>query len=291
MVLGLVAVYSAANAQSYVFRVLANKGANEIKSGDTWQPVKTGTSLNMGDELKISENASIGLVHQSGKPLEEKKPGVYKVEDLAGRVQGESGVLNKYADFMLSKNSAEEKKNRLNATGAAHRGVGIKIFLPESKLANVLNNEVYIGWDNKEKGPYTILLQNMFGETLLKQETPETSLVVDLNNPKLASEPEILVEIQSKSTGAKADERYIIKRLPEKEREKVIAGINELSKEVTLDSEMGKLYLASYYEQNKLIIDAISAYEQVIKLDPTNPTYREYYDEFLLRNKLKVEIK
>ena len=289
LVLACIAIHG--YSQTYVFRVLASKGSNEIKNGETWQPVKTGASLAMGDELKISENASIGLVHSTGKPLEEKKPGVYKVEDLASRVQGESSVLNKYADFMLSNNSAEEKKNRLNATGAAHRGVGIKVFLPEAKQAFVYNKQLYLNWDNHEKGPYTVMLQNMFSETLLKQETPENSIVIDLSNPKLANEEELIVEITSATTGAKTDQRYAIKWIPAAEKAKVAAEIAELSNSTSLDSELGKLYLASLFEQHKLYVDAIGAYEQAIKMDPTNPTYKEYYEEFLLRNRLKVEVK
>jgi cytochrome c-type biogenesis protein CcmH/NrfG len=45
--------------------------------------------------------------------------------------------------------------------------------------------------------------------------------------------------------------------------------------------------LAGFYEENKLFIDAITAYEQAIKLAPDVPTYQEAYEEFLLRNKLK----
>src|SRR5437867_10309521 len=112
-VIGFLTIPLLTRAQEYTFRVLANKGANEVKSGDTWQPVKTGAQLKKGDELKISENASIGLVHVSGKPLEVKQAGNYKVDLLAEKVGTGSSVLNKYTDFILSSNSAEAKKNRL----------------------------------------------------------------------------------------------------------------------------------------------------------------------------------
>lgn len=288
VVIGLLISSTGLQAQNYTFRVLASKGANEIKVGGTWQPVKTGATLNLGDELKITENASVGLVHKSGKPVEEKKPGVYTVAELATRVQGESSVLNKYADFMLSSNSAEAKKNRLNATGAAHRGLGIKVFLPNNQFASVYNNTVFVSWDNtKEKGPFAVSFYNMFDDILMKVETKGSQVSIDLNDPKFVNESAILVEIQDKATGTKSDERYLIKRLSPAEREKINQGVAELSKEVAPDSEMGKLYFASFYEQNKLIIDAITTYEQVIKLAPDNPTYKEYYEEFLLRNKLK----
>ena len=85
VLVGLFMLNTLVQGQDYAFRILANKGANEIKSGDTWQPVKTGASLKMGDELRVTENASIGLVHSSGKPLEVKKADTYKVADLPRR--------------------------------------------------------------------------------------------------------------------------------------------------------------------------------------------------------------
>lgn len=288
MLVSFFAASALVNAQDYTFRVLANKGANEIKSGDGWQPVKTGASLKLGDELRVTENASIGLVHSSGKPLEVKKANTYKVADLAAQMTGGSSVLNKYTDFILSSNSAEAKKNRLSATGAVHRGLGIKVFLPNNQYASVFNNVVYVNWDKAEKGPYTVTFLNMFDDVLLKVETPENSVHVDLADPKFAGETAILVEVQSKATGTKSEERYLIKRLSPGEREKITAPYTEISKELADETALNKVVLASFFEQNKLLIDAITAYEEAIKLAPDDLTYKDYYEEFLLRNKLKL---
>jgi hypothetical protein len=81
--------------------------------------LKTGATLKDGDELKIVENAYLGLVFNSGKPLELKQAGNYKVKDLSDKMKkGGTTVLNKYTDFNLS--SAESKKNNLQATGAVY---------------------------------------------------------------------------------------------------------------------------------------------------------------------------
>ena len=79
----------------YAFKVLANKGSNEYKSEGAWQAIKTGLSLKVGDELKVSENAYLGLVSSSGKPLELKKADTYKVAALLARRahQSEIGIL------------------------------------------------------------------------------------------------------------------------------------------------------------------------------------------------------
>ncbi|MCA6432246.1 MAG: hypothetical protein IM574_01445 [Cytophagales bacterium] len=63
--------------------------------------------------------------------------------------------------------------------------------------------------------------------------------------------------------------------------------IDEMGSDMKEETALNKFILAGFYEENKLFIDAITAYEQAIKLAPDVPTYREAYEEFLLRNKLK----
>jgi hypothetical protein len=126
---------SIAFSQGYAYKVMANKGSNEVKSGDAWQPLKTGASLSASDELKIVDNAYIGLIHASGKPLELRQSGSYKVADLASKVSSGSSVLNKYADFILISN-ADTKNNKLRATGAVHSATesdAIKVLMTENQ--------------------------------------------------------------------------------------------------------------------------------------------------------------
>jgi len=203
-VLGFLAITFLARAQDYTFRVLANKGANEVKSGDSWQPLKTGAQLKIGDELKISDNSSVGLVHKSGRPLEVKQAKTYTIAELDQKIgSGGTSVLNKYTDFILSSNSAEAKKNRLSATGAVHRGLeDIKVFLPENQYAEIFNSIAVINWESAKGGaPYIVLVKNMFDEELAKIETPENVTQIDLNDTKFANETAVLVEVKSKADG------------------------------------------------------------------------------------------
>lgn len=288
---GIILLNTLAYGQDYTFRVLATKGSNEIKSGDSWQPIKTGASLKSGDELKITENASVGLVHSTGKPLEVKQAGTYKVADLASKVSGGSSVLNKYTDFILSSNSAEAKKNRLSATGAVHRGLeDIKVYLPENQNAEIFNSIAYVNWEAKGGAPYVVSFKNMFDEELVKVETPENSLKIDLSDPKFANETAILVEVKSKADSKSKSEQHLIKKLSQGRQEAIKKSYTELNNELgTETTELNKLIQASFYEQNKLFIDAISSYEEVIKMAPDNASYKEAYEEFLLRNKLKPQ--
>jgi hypothetical protein len=278
------------SGQDYTFRVLTNKGPNEIKSGGTWQPIKTSASLKMGDEIRIKENASVGLVHASGRPMELKQAGTFAVADLAKNMGSGTSVLNKYTDFMLTQNSAEAKKNRLSATGAVHRGLeDIKVYLPENQNAEIFNTVAYVNWEAKGGAPYIVTFKNMFDDELVRVETSETSVRVDLSDPKFANESAVLVEVRSKADSKSKSEQHLIKKLSQARYDGIKKSFTELNSELQEDTgELNKLIQASFFEQNKLYIDAIAAYEDVIRMAPDNPSYKEAYEEFLLRNRLKM---
>src|SRR5688500_10109721 len=237
------------SAQDYTFKVLANKGNNEIKSGDTWQPLKTGASLRAGDEVKLGDNSYVGLVHSSGKPVEVKQAGVYPVSALESKVGGGTSVLNKYTDFILSSNSAEAQKNRLNATGAVHRDIttnsAIRIFLPDNQHAGIFNDLAIINWDgSKVAGPYVVTVKNMFEDVLVKEETPETSYKIDLTNEKYTNENALLIEVSSKADAKQVSKPHLIKRLSPAEEQKIAHALQEVSGEISEETPLNKLIMA-----------------------------------------------
>lgn len=289
LILALVSITSIAFAQDYAFKVMANKGSNEVKSGDAWQPLKTGASLKSTDELKLADNAYIGLIHASGKPVELRQSGSYKVADLAAKVGGGSSVINKYTDFILSSN-AESKKNKLSATGAVHRATetaaAIKIVLPENeKYSNLYNTTLALNWSSdKTEGPYIVTLKNFYGDKLSQTETAEKSITLDISDPKFTSELAILVEISSKADAKLVSKEYMIRKVSSADRERIKNLLTELTGEVSESTAINKFILAAFYDEQNLLIDAIAAYEEAVKLEPS---YQEYYDEFLLRHGLK----
>lgn len=289
LTISLLLVGSLVFGQGYTFKVLANKGANEVKSGNEWKPLKTGASLKDGDELKISDNAYLGLVHNSGRTLELKEAGNHKITDLASRVNtGGSSVASKYADFVLSKMSAEKKGNRLSATGAVHRAAvnaGINIYMPSS--VDVFNDQALIEWGmlDSEK-TYVITVVNMFGDALYTTETTKNSHLLDLSSDKLANEAALLVTISVQGEEDLKSEEVAIKRLPGDKSEIVKENLGQLLSEVGGETALNKYILAGFYEENRLLLDALFYYEEAIKLAPEVDSFKEAYEEFLFRNGL-----
>jgi hypothetical protein len=277
-------------AQDYAFKVLVNKGVNEVKTGGTWQPVKIGATLKSDDELKLSENSYIGLVHAKGKPLEVKKAGTHSVADLAGQIGEGSSVMVKYADFVLSSNSAEAKKNKLSATGAVHRDISsnapIQVFLPASQYAGVFNDAATIVWESEENGPYVVTVYNMFDEDIAKIETADKHLVLNLANPTYAGEPALKVEVQVKGKAGKKSDGKVIKRVSSEERKNLQSELKDFG--IGDNSNALQLYLlAGFYEGHNLFIDALGVYETLLKLEPEVSAYQEAYQDFLVRNGIK----
>jgi hypothetical protein len=270
-------------AQDYAFKVLASKGKNELKTGNSWQQLKVGATLKKEDELRVSENAYLGLVHSSGKAIEVRKAGPYKVMDLAGEVKESPTVLKKYTDFMLSSNTGP--KNTLAATGAVDRGVGgINVYLPRPELAVVYGDKVTISWEGeKALAPYIVIFESMFGDELGKQETSESSLVVDLSNKDLTNEDNIIVTVESKANKNKVSSKYTLKRLSKADKERIKTELAKVQSNASEPTAINKMSIAAFFEENNLFIDAIPYYQEAIKLAPDVPDYKDFYRDFLVR--------
>ena len=279
--------YGSISAQEYAFKVLINKGQNEVKSGNDWLPIRVGASLRSADELKISQNGYLGLVHASGKPLEVKKPGPHKVADLAGGMTAGSSVMNKYTDFILS--SKTEKGSKLTATGAVHRGTDlIKVFLPKPQFAIVFNDNISLAWEKDPKAKkYLVRFNSMFGDELDRKEVQDTTLFVDLNSAKLSNEDNILVEVSDAGDSKKTSETFMLKKLSTADKKRINTSIQEVAAQTTDETALNELIMAAFYEQNALLIDASTAHQNAIRLAPTVPHFQEAYTEFLVRNGMK----
>jgi hypothetical protein len=130
-------------------------------------------------------------------------------------------------------------------------------------------------------------INNMFGEEIVKVETPESLLRIDLTDPKFAAENAVLVQVYSKSDPSKKSVEKLIKKLSPAEQEKIKVSLGEIMGEVAEQTALNKFILAGFYEENYLFIDAVAAYEEAIRLAPDVPDYKEAYDDFLIRHGMK----
>ena len=280
---------SALFAQSYTFKVLVSKGKTEIKSVDVWQNIKVGASLKATDEVKVSANSYLALIHATGKPLELKEPGSFKVSELVSRLGTGSTVMNKYTDFILS--SEQEKRNKLSATGAVHRGPmdAINLYLAGAERADLFGDKIGLQWDSKVPGPFEIVFLNLMDDQVAKFETTDKQLMVNINEGNFKDEYVLKVKVVSKSKKGQGSQEYSIKKLRSSDREKYTALVNDMAASLEAGSALSSYIMAGFYEENLLINDAHTSYQEAIKLAPDVHMYQEAYSAFLIRLGFKLK--
>lgn len=273
-------------SRDYDFKVLVTKGKNEMKR-TSWEGLKVGTNLKKTDEVKVGPNSYLGLIHASGRPIELKEARTYKVADLVSKVGNGPSVLNKYTDFIISSNTT--KRNNLTATGAVHRGPNsIHVFLPKSELAYAYGDSITVQWEkDKAAPPYVVTFTSFFGDELYKTETNATSVTINLNDRAFASENEFQVQVFSKKD-RKESEQYPIRKVKKEERARVKPLLAEVQTQTRENTAINKLWLAGFFEKEKLYIDAATAFQKAVKLEPA---LQEQYEDFLIRNGMKEVVK
>jgi len=282
------------SGQGYTFKVLANKGANKtIKSGSKKEtPLKTGAILANGDMLVTSAGTYVGLMHRSGKTIEIRKAGTFAVTDLEKEVKtGSSSVASRYGNWVLSK--LEDKKSgnyrsRLKATGAVSRAIGdgsLDVMIPEG--SKIIGDKMAIVWEEESKETtWVVTIRNLYDDVIFEKETNQTKILVDLSVDDLADAEIYLITVKDKNSPNSISHQKDIERVTEGE---LLASVNAFKAEVAEDSPLSKLIYASFYEENGLLLDAMTKYEEAIAMSPDVPDFREIYDLFLLMNGLTIE--
>ncbi|MEP0368525.1 MAG: hypothetical protein ABJN36_16730 [Cyclobacteriaceae bacterium] len=284
----------AVNAQGYTFRVLANKGNNKVKKAGAAEAVtlKTGATLNSDDMLISSEGSYIGLMHKTGKTTEVRGASTQKVAEIEKQIKlASTSVANRYAQFVMSKMNEEENTNyraRLNATGAVSREVGvaaIDVMAPAS--AEVLGDKAIVRWVEPASGmeegdTYTVKIKNIFDEVILESTTDKTSIELDFTAENMSNDAGLyLVKIYKSNDEEISSGEIGIKKLKPSDKTELQENLSVLKAEVSEDSPLNKLIYASFYEENGLFLDALTKYEEAIKMSPEIEDFQLLYESFL----------
>ncbi|WP_109830215.1 hypothetical protein [Reichenbachiella versicolor] len=287
--------------QGFVFRVLASKGENSVKKGTSGEtmPLKTGATLMSGDEIIAASGAYIGLMHKSGRTIEVRNSGITRIADLETKLaSSKSNVANKYAQFVMNKMNEDDgdvhsnyRKN-MKATGAVTRAVdggSLKVMLPSA--VDVLNPEAIIAWSGAkdlDDATYVVSVKNIFDEEIYSAETTGTSLSINFDDENLSSERLVILKVKVKDNADMESGDYGIKRMSADDASAIKENLEALKAEVPMDdSPLNRLIYASFFEENDLLLDASTQYQEAIKLSPDVTDFQDLYQDFLIKNGLQ----
>lgn len=273
-------------AQDYAFRIMLNKGDNYFHSSDNrHEKLITGTKLLGEHKVTVAEGGYVALVHASGATLELKESGEYKVAELESKINnGQPSLLKKYTKYIMD-NIADENHHRLSATGAVTRSiVGMKVYM--MGYSGYFGKEQIVDWEDvKGVDAYVVVLKDKFDDELVRKEVELSEIMFDFSDPKLKNEELVSVFIAPKGNTAKA-EGYGLKPLKDNELMRVKSEFETLTSAIDLETSLGHLVAAAFFEENRLFSDAITHYKKAIALSPEIEDYEKSYFNFLERSGL-----
>lgn len=274
--------FSLVEGQSKDFSVLVSKGNNQYKHNGIWYDIKVGTSLDEDDLIKVDDNAFVGLVHKGGSTLSLSEGKIYSLKQLRVNQYATGSSAYEYARYYLDRLDASAPPSRLTRSVTSSP---LRLMLPNS--VNVYNPEVIIRWNSTQPNEqYEVVLKNMFDETLQVRRTADNRCTIDLSASRFSDERLIIVRVQSEGGALRSDD-YALKLMSRRDARQIKAELTSLKQELKNEEEaLNQLIIASFYEKNNLLIDAITSYEHAINTLPNVEDFQVAYQKFLLRNGL-----
>ena len=277
--------------QEAVFSVILNKGNNTLTTNEKHKSLLLGAKLFSRDIIKVKDKGYVALVHEfSGASLELSKEGSYRISELENKLkQQPTTVLAKYGRFLMKKlNPDEEGNQNLNVTGAVERGdIGLlDVDLP--KVNDLFGNHVVISWKQADDiEDYIVTIKDKLDEIIIEKPVNGTSIVIDLNKPGLKNEKMIIFSVHAFQNEELRSPDFGIKRLDDEASKLIgneLASIKSIAKSGNV---VDNLLIASFFEENQLLADAITYYHEAKSVSPDTDGFNKLYENFLLRNGLK----
>lgn len=278
-------------AQQPVFSVILNKGQNTYGIKNNFQPILLGTSLNENNFIQIEDEGYVALVHEfTGASLELTKSGTFSVKELEGEISKQSNtVLAKYGKYLMKKLNPDEQGNQnLNVTGAVERGEAglIEVALP--KVNDLFGDQINVSWKQVDDvQDYFVTIKDKLDDVIFTEVVSGNTFILDLTSAKLKDEKIIIINIAAKDKVEIRSPDFGIRRLDSNERKSVGNEFTSLKMVANADNVVDKLLIASFFEENHLIVDALTYYNEALAITPDPDGFNILYNSFLARNGLK----
>lgn len=284
-------------AQEFVFKVLAINGKVLIKrNGTQWASLKAGDKLFKDDSIEIKENSYIGLVHLTGRTKEIKRQGGFAVNKLAKDISSYNNNLSgRLSDYVLKQLiesdgvlNSDDYHLWLQGTASVERGMETKITLQFPAKTYLIKNLIPFVWNSEPAydGNFDFFIFDNDEKEIYKETVATTKILVDLNSINIKEGVSYFWNVRiANSNSFKTEKREFI-LLSEKERKTILDSLEIIQK--TFDKEetsIDKIVLAAFYTENGLMLEAMKAYRDALKLAPDVEDYKRLYQAFLYKIK------
>lgn len=280
---------AAAVAQNHVFRILATKGENKVQQGSAWTSMNTGSKVYKGNKVQITEGGYAGLMHKSGKTIELKTPGTFDITELETKLSTKSAnFAEKYAKFALNDlNGDDSYKTSYNVTGSVERGDSDAEFIANSEMTLIKNVPITLSWIEGKQGvvfsdDMEIRIINLFDEVLYRAPVTDKHYT-SLNIPEnIKAQDKLLLTLHDNTLGKDLTPDSRIKLVIEGKESPVAAEYKKITKELSIDSPMDNLVLASFFQENKMSNYALSSLNRAHILAPEVSDFEDTFVNYMI---------
>ena len=276
---------AAAYAQETLFKVIAMSGkvTCQKKSTADWENVRTGDKISAGEKLKLEAGDYLGLVSNKGRSLEIKQGGIYNAADLNKNIQKIASTLQKFTDFVVNESAANKKKSEnMKTLGAVVRSrVGfIDSFYPD--YTDLISASFEPAWYSVGPGiSYVFKLIDEDNHTLFIKDTKDTTLSLDLNQFGLLKNHPYTWFVYSTGNDKSKSDVGTFRLLGESNVKSVTDSINNIKKDLDVNSAVDQFILVKFLESKNLNCDALKGFDNLVKSNPGIEDYVNNYKAFL----------
>lgn len=290
--------------QEILFKVLAAQGDVATTKSTELSRLAAGKSLYKDQVVQINGKGYLGLMHKSGKSVEIRQPGTYKVWDLDAVVTktASSSLAKKYAKYVFGELQRDDEKGlRKNhqqymaVTGSVSRSANksgvVKAYIPQNTTVGS-TIPATISWAPvaKSGGTYLVTIQDMFDAIVWQKETADTSILMDFSSlSQLTNSRTGIIKIGTKNKGLKHAIGYPIKLMQQDDALKLKEEMVEFEKETPTSAEstaLNELIQGYFFESAGLNLNALESFRSAMVKAPEIEDYRIQYLDYLTRSGL-----
>jgi hypothetical protein len=277
-------------AQNYTFKVLAIKG--NITADN--QALEKGSEVKSTQTITIVNDSSYIALYYVGKKevIELTKKGVYSGQDLAKQISEAKGWESDFFYYTIGELAQEKTLIK----DAGRKSVAPLMALLPTVPQRMYGKKLFFRWIVLDQLPlkdkidnYQILIHSLQEKLLYLTSVKTRNVSLDLSSKKFTDEQILMIQIipvdtkgKDLTTGFK-NETYQIAQIEKEKAKEIDADLATIFKDRNRDTALSKLAEARYFEDKKLPLDAMQAFEQALLLSFNSEAYKRPYRFFLER--------
>ena len=277
------------------FSILSISGKCQIERNGKWdEQITRHSKINSGDRIKLNKNSYLLLANSATKTIELKEPRIYNLKEISVNLKSDNSTimtrLIKVVNDKISSSGDVLGRSERDMTEGGRTSRGIRsIDLKTPAKIYSFSTKQELKWEKQNGDPvYDIKIYDPANKLVFSKDLNKNTFQVDLQKMNLAkgviyswvvgcTVNHSMIESETGSFSFLTDSKIT-------EIKSSIATIE--SQFPAKKSAIGKIYAATYLEENFVIREALKYYEQACKLQPKVSEYKNLLKAF--RNKYSL---